>query len=159
MEALLRDVRYGLRTLLKNPGFTSVAVVTLALGIGANTAIFSIVNAVLLRPLPYQDPNGLVVVRESWKGEGTMPAAWPKYLDWRAQNHVFEAIAGSGWVSGFTMSGRQEPEQILGLPVTASFFRLFHVQTLYGRTFLEEEEKPGHDQVVVLSYGLWQRTL
>ena len=75
----------------------------------------------------------------------------PKYLDWRAQNHVFEDIAGSGWVSGFTMSGRQEPAPILGLPVTASFFRVFGVQTLYGRTFFEEEEKPGHDQVVVLS--------
>ena len=151
MTAFLQDVRYGLRLLAKNPGFTAVAVLSLAVGIGANTAIFSVVNTVLLRPLPYRHPERLVVVRHA---NDTVAAA--NYLDWKSQNTVFEGMAAAeAW--GASLTGREKPEQISALRMTVDFFPLLGVEPLLGRPFLPGDDQPGRERVVVLSHRLWQR--
>jgi len=152
------DLRYGLRMLAKNPGFTIVAVIALALGIGANSAIFSVVNTVLLRPLPYRNPEQLVMVWEENSKQGfpkDTPAA-ANYVDWRDQNHVFESIAAMADIS-FNLTGTGDPERIDGQRVSTSFFPLLGVEPQLGRAFRPEEDKPGANQVAVMSYGLWQR--
>jgi predicted permease len=152
LESLLADIRYALRMLRKNPGFTAVAVVTLALGIGANTAIFSVVNAVLLRPLPYQDPDRLVVVLHY----GTSPVAPANFLDWRSQNHVFERMgAAEYWTPN--LSGVEKPERVWALHITSDILPLLGVQPILGRMFLPEEDQKGRGHEVILSYGSWQR--
>jgi putative ABC transport system permease protein len=159
MSTFIQDLRYGLRMLAKNPGFTAVAVLTLALGIGANTAIFSVVNAVLLRPLPYQDPDRLVEISEKNLKQGLdwFAVAPGNFLDWQQQNHVFERMAIFGMFSGeIYLVGEGQPEQLQGRRVSASFFPLLGVQPVLGRTFLPEEDRPGQ-RVVVLSHAFWQR--
>jgi putative ABC transport system permease protein len=153
-----QDVRYGLRVLLKNPGFTAVAVIALAIGIGANSAIFSVVNTVLLRPLPYKDSERLVMVWEDDTKHGyprDTPAA-ANYVDWRDQNKVFEGMAAIAEQS-FNLTGVGEPERIVGRRVSANLFSLLGVAPQLGRAFLPEEDAPGAGRVVMLSYGLWQR--
>jgi putative ABC transport system permease protein len=153
-----QDLGYGLRMLLKNPGFTIVAVIALALGIGANSAIFSVVNTVLLRPLPYQDPDRLVMVWEDNTKAGyprDTPAA-ANYIDWRDQNQVFEGMAAIADMS-FNLTGTGEPERIDGRRVSANLFPLLGVEPQIGRAFMPEEDQPGRNRVVVMSHGLWQR--
>src|SRR3989440_11395564 len=143
METLLKDIRYGVRGLVKRPGFTVVALVTLALGIGANTAIFSVVNAVLLRPLPFKDPERLVCLWENNLKIGLEQsiASPPDFVDWRQQSQAFEQL--SGWRTWFyRLSGSGEPEQVWGVRTSANFFELLKVTPLYGRAFLPEEEQP-----------------
>jgi predicted permease len=156
LATLGQDLRYGLRQLRRNPGFTVVTILTLALGIGTTTAIFSVVNAVLLRPLPYKDPGRLVEVHEKYQGQvtGTAPA---DYLDWQQQNHVFEkmAIAGSNSEELY-LAGEGQPEELQGRRVSASFFPVLGIQPILGRTFLLEEDGPSHP-VVILTYRFWQR--
>jgi putative ABC transport system permease protein len=155
---LWQDLRYGLRMLVKNPGFTIVAVIALALGIGANSAIFSVVNTVLLRPLPYKDPDRLVMVWEDASRHGyprDTPAA-ANYIDWRDQNQVFEGMAAIANES-FNLTGAGEPERIEGRRVSANLFPLLGVGPQLGRAFLPEEDMPGGSRVVLLSHGLWQR--
>jgi putative ABC transport system permease protein len=158
MESLWQDLRFGARMLLKKPAFTAVALVTLALGIGANTAIFSVVNALLLRPPPFKDPERLVYVWETNPKIGldrgiVSPA---DFADWREQNRVFENI--SSWRTWFyRLSGGGEPEQVWGVRTSASVFEMLAIEPLLGRTFLPEEEQPGRDQVVLISHGLWER--
>jgi putative ABC transport system permease protein len=157
-EQLRQDVCYGLRMLAKNPGFTIVAVVALALGIGANSAIFSVINTVLLRPLPYKDPDRLVMVWEDATHQG-FPHNTPaiaNYIDWRDQNHVFEQMAAMAPQS-FNLTGVGEPERIDGERVSASLFHLLGVEPQLGRAFLREEDKSGGKRVVIMSHGLWQR--
>ncbi len=158
METLWQDVRYGARQLVRNPGFAAVAVLTLALGIGANTAIFSVVNAVLLRPLPYDDPEQLVMVWESRPREGVYdnPVAPLDFFDWRQRNQSFQDMAAFQY-STMDLTGAGEPERIGTGIVSAAYFRVFGVEAVRGRTFLPEEEQDGRHRVVVLSYGLWQR--
>jgi putative ABC transport system permease protein len=155
---LWQDLRYGVRMLVKTPGFTIVAAVALALGIGANSAIFSVVNTVLLRPLPYKDPDRLVMVWEDATKHGyprDTPAA-ANYVDWRDQNQVFEGMAAIvEW--DFNLTGMGEPERIDGRRVSANLFPLMGVEPYLGRTFLPEEDQPGANRVVILSHGLWQR--
>jgi putative ABC transport system permease protein len=157
METVMQDVRFGARTLVKNPGFTLVAVLALALGIGANSAIFSVVNAVLLQPLPYPDPDRLVSVWEGNTRKGSqMPLAPANFVDWNAQNEVFEnAAAFMRW--SFNVTGQQEPERVRGVLLSANAFALLGVQPILGRTFLPEEGAISKNRVVVLSHGLWQR--
>src|ERR687896_517032 len=142
MGTLLQDLRFGARMLLKNPGFTLVAVLTLALGIGANAAIFSVVNAALLRPLPYRDAERLTLLYETdTRGEAIFPAAPANFLAWRGGAHSFEdlaALSNKGWSSNLTGAG--EPERLQGFQVTANLFPLLGVQALMGRTFLTEED-------------------
>ncbi len=136
METLWQDLRYGFRMLARNPGFTAVAVLTLALGIGANTAIFSVVNAVLLRPFPYKDPSRVAVVWETQlqKGLPYMYAAPPKYADWREQNQVFEEMAAFS-PEGFFLAQEDEPVRVRGAEVSASLFRVMGVSPFVGRAF------------------------
>ena len=157
LETLLQDLRYGVRMLRKNPGFTAVAVVTLALGIGATTAMFSVLSAVLLRPLPYQDPGQLVHIYETDPGGGfsQTPVSYPNFLDWRAQNHVFESMAAYDGAT-FTLMGPKEPIHVEGLVASADLFSVLGVKPMLGRGFLPEEDQPGH-HVVVLSHDLWKR--
>src|SRR5580692_10227154 len=163
MTTLFQDLRYALRQLRRSPGFTLVAVLTLALGIGANTTIFSVLNATLLKPLSFPDPGRLVLV---WQTFGKGPDNYsivsaPNFWDFEQQNHVFEGMAlfdsaGRGYNLSASGSSR-EPEQVSGLRVSANFFSVLGVQPFLGRTFLPEEEVGGKDHEVVLSYGLWQR--
>jgi len=158
MGALAQDFRYGVRMLRRSPGFTAVAIVTLALGIGANTAIFSVVDAVLLRPLPFHDPDRLVMVWEDATHVG-FPRNTPapaNYLDWKAQNHTFDDLAALRSRS-FNLTGEGDPEQLDARAVTANMFPLLGVKPALGRTFLEAEDQPGAPNVAVVSYGLWQR--
>ncbi len=157
METLLKDIRYGIRGLLKRPGFTVIALITLALGIGANTAIFSVVNAVLLRPLPFQKPEELVIVWEdaAFLGFPHNTPAPANYVDWKNQNQSFVDMAASHEDS-FNLTGDGEPERVSAYTVNANFFPLLGVQPLLGRGFLPEEDRPGGNKVVVLSYSLWQ---
>jgi len=160
MKGLLQDLRYGLRQLRKSPGFTAVAVVTLALGIGANTAIFSVVNGVLLRPLAFPNPSQLVRVWHvpppaSFPGMTTFSVSAANYLDWERQNHVFDSMANYGY-RGFTLTGSDKPEQVDACAATSGFFSTLGVQPALGRVFLPEEDQPGHSNVVVLSHRLWQ---
>src|SRR4051812_29727802 len=151
MRSLLQDVRYAARRLLKSPGFALVAVGALTLGIGANTAIFSVVNSVLLRPLPYPEPEQLVQVWES-RPRMNMPrseAAPHEFLAWAERSQSFRQLAAND-LTEYNLTGRGEPERVTGALVTASYFPLFGVSPAHGRTFLAEEDQPGKDTVVVL---------
>jgi predicted permease len=159
METLRQDIRFGLRTLWKRPGFTAVAVLTLALGIGANSAIFSVVNAVVLRPLPYGAPERLVALwgNLNQKGFEELELSAPEYTDFRRRGaHVFEDAAAYAQ-DGFNLTGAGEPERIQGVNATASLFTTLGVAPLRGRAYTEEEDRPGSDDVVVISHSLWQR--
>jgi len=158
MRTLWQDLRYGARMLLKKPGFTLIAVITLALGIGANTAIFSVVNAVLLEPLPYRAPEELVLVRHLHKTKGTKQASvsYADFQDWRAQNHVFADLAIFKG-TGFALAAGNDLEQIRGANVSANFFQLLGLNAIRGRTFLPAEDAPGSEKVAALSHALWQR--
>jgi predicted permease len=152
METLLQDLRYALRNLAKSPTFTAIALITLALGIGANTAIFSVVNAVLLRALPYAQPDRLVVIGQN--GFTSAPPA--NFFDWKRDNHAFENIgAAEAWTPNLT--GIDKPEQVIGLHVTSDVFPVLGVKPIMGRTFVPQEDRGGNDREVVLSYGFWQR--
>jgi putative ABC transport system permease protein len=160
MDTLVQDLKYGLRTLLKNPGFTTVAVLALALGIGANTAIFSVVNAVLLRPLPYPDPDRLMTVWENnlklgWHEDVVSPA---NFLDWRAQNTVFESMAAYSR-RGFNLRTGEGAERIRGAVVSADFFKVLRTAPQRGRGFLPEDGGAATGRVALVSHSLWQGKL
>ncbi|HEX8458967.1 MAG TPA: ABC transporter permease [Pyrinomonadaceae bacterium] len=158
MGDIRQDLRYAVRMMWKTPAFTVVAIIALALGIGANSAIFSVVNTVLLRPLPYQDPERLVMVWED-DTKGGYPRDTPavaNYIDWRDQNTVFEGMAAFA-DEDFNLTGTSEPERLKGRRVSSSLFALLGVQPQAGRALLPEEDQPGRSRVVVLSHGLWQR--
>jgi putative ABC transport system permease protein len=161
LEALAQDLRQSLRMMIKNLGFTAVAVLTLALVIGANTAIFSVVNAVMLRPLPYHQPERLVAVYEAQpdSAEGLLPAAWayPRFEMLREQSRNFSAVAG--YTKGlYTLTGAGEPERLRVELVSASYFPLLGIDAIVGRVFAAEEDKgPGANQVALIGYSLWQR--
>jgi putative ABC transport system permease protein len=159
LESCWRDCRYGARSLRKSPGFTLVAVLTLALGIGATTAIFSVMNAVLLRPLPYPDADRLVYVGQQYRG-GLGASGEPKFLFWREQSRSFEALAcysGFGGAGG-NLAGGSEAEYVRGLRVSEDFFRALGVYPALGRAFTREEDTTGGGRVVILSDGLWRRS-
>jgi putative ABC transport system permease protein len=155
-EPSIQDVRFGLRVLFKHPGFTAVAVLTLALGIGANSAIFSVVNAVLLRPLPYKQPAQLVRLYESLPGGGEGSVSVPNLNDWREQNDVFTAIAAYEY-SDFSLQNQDQPERVIGARVSPNLFEVLGVAPQQGRALAEGEDRAGNHRVVVLGHALWQR--
>jgi putative ABC transport system permease protein len=155
MGTLIQDLRYGVRMLWKSPGFTIVAVLTLALGIGANTAIFSVVNGVLLRPLPFRDPSRLVLIAEK-SSFPIISTSYENYLDWRDQSHSFESMEATRG-SSITLTGAGEPERLNVRMATAGLFSMLGINAQIGRTFLPEEDRAGGTPVALLSYGLWQR--
>jgi putative ABC transport system permease protein len=156
MQTLFQDIKYGMRMLLKNPGITATVILALALGIGANTAIFSVVNSVLLRPLPYEESDRLVFLNEKSAVLDEMSISYPNFEDWRAQNQSFERI-GVYNRSSYNLTGNGEAERIVTGQVSADLFSVLRVNAALGRVFTNEEDKPGATPVVVLSYGLWQR--
>src|SRR5215468_2367708 len=158
METFWQDLRFGFRQLLGKPGFTAIATLSLALGIGANTAIFSLVDAVLLRPLPFGDPDRLVMVWEDAAKIG-FPRNTPapaNYADWKAQNQVFDDMAAINWRT-YNLTDDGEPEKVEAQGVTANFFPLLGVKPELGRVFTQEEDQPGGNKVALISHGLWQR--
>src|SRR4030088_1149624 len=160
MTGLFQDLRYALRQLRKSPGFSAIAVITLALGIGANTAIFSVVNGALLRPLAFKEPDRLVHVwhvppAKSFPGMTTFAVSAANYLDWKSQNRVFENMAIYTY-HGFTLTGSEKPEQVDASAVSSSFFETLGVQAMLGRVFSPQEDQPGRSTVVLLSHRFWQ---
>jgi putative ABC transport system permease protein len=156
LNDLRQDLRYGGRMLLKQPGFTSLAVLMLALGIGANTAIFSLINSVILRPLPFAAPEQLVWSWGVFSGGNRASTSPPDFLDFRAQNQTFSSLAAQRFRT-FNLAGSGEPERILGASVTVNYFQTLDVKPVQGRAFLPEEEQQGRAQVAIISRGLWQR--
>lgn len=156
MQKMWQDLRYGVRMLLKNPGITFVVILALALGIGANTAIFSVVDAVLLRPLPYPESDRLVFLNETSKSMDEISVSYPNFTDWRNQNQVFEKI-GVYNRSSYNLTGVGEAERIVTGQMSADLFAALRVNPALGRLFTNDEDKPGGEPVVVLSYPLWQR--
>ncbi|MBL8208867.1 MAG: ABC transporter permease, partial [Blastocatellia bacterium] len=157
METLFQDLRYGIRTLLKQPGFSMVAIIILALGIGASTAIFTVVNAALIRSLPYRAPEQLYHLWETTpqKEYARREFSYPDYQDYQ-QNQVFDGVAAYTGGGGI-LTGYGEPERIFSPGASANFFTTLGVEPFLGRTFQPGEDKPGAPRVVVLSYGWWQR--
>ncbi len=153
----MKDIRYALRALLRRPAFTAIAVITLALGIGANTAIFSVVHGVLLQPLPYTDADRLVALRQS-----NMPAqpdtqiAPGNFLEWQRQSTTFSSLAAYRTVS-YNLTGDGNPERLLAGRVSVGLFALLGAQPILGRDFVAEEDQPGREKVVIISEGLWAR--
>ena len=157
LEAFWQDLRFGARILIKKPGFTLVAVITLALGIGANSTIFSFANGILLRPLPYQHPERLVLLDETApkRGVSSMGVSFPNFLDWREQNHVFEDVGAYG-TGNYTLVGVGEPEQMRGARLSSGLLEILGVAPVLGRTIRPEEDRPDNNTVVILGHGLWQ---
>jgi putative ABC transport system permease protein len=156
MNTLLQDIRYGARMLLKNPGITFVVILALALGIGANTAIFSVVDTVLLRPLPYPEADRLVFLNETSKAMEEISVSYPNFSDWRNQNQVFEKLGVYNRAS-YNLTGSGEAERIVTGQVSADLLAALRANPLLGRLFTNDEDKPGGTPVVILSYPLWQR--
>ena len=156
MDGFWQDVRFGARLLRKSPGFLAMAVLALGLGIGANTAVFSVVHGVLLAHLPYPEPERLVAIYDTQPDCKTCLASFPKSVDWRDQNRVFDVIGGSVPADA-VMTGRGEPERVAIATTTASVFRVFGVPPRLGRWFTDEEDRPGGPKVALLSYGFWAR--
>jgi putative ABC transport system permease protein len=155
METIFKDIRYGIRSLGKHPGFTAIAVITLALGIGANTAIFSVVNTVLLRPLPFDDPESIVWLWDTMPQLATAPTSLPDFLGWKEQNRSFEHLAAFQSGNMFVDAGDGSTDTPVGL-VTPELFSVFRVSPILGRTFTDEETLPGRFRVAVLSHSMWQ---
>lgn len=156
MSTLWQDIRYGVRMLWKNRGITAIVIFALALGIGANTAIFSVVNTVLLRPLPFDESDRLVFLHETSPVLDDMSISYPNFLDWRAHNQSFESIGVYNRAS-YNLTGIGDAERIVVGQMSADIFTALRVNALHGRVFTNDEDKPGGTPVVVLSYGLWQR--
>ncbi|MBS1806991.1 MAG: ABC transporter permease [Acidobacteria bacterium] len=156
MSTLWQDIRFGLRMMLRHPAVTLVAVIALTLGIGANTAIFSVVNAILLRPLPYEESERLIFLSERSQQLEGMSISYPNFTDWRAQNRVFEAI-GVYNRDSYNLTGIGEAERINAAQASADLFTVLRVKPALGRVYTNDEDKPGATPVVVLSHGLWQR--
>jgi|HubBroStandDraft_6_1064221.scaffolds.fasta_scaffold10274_6 putative ABC transport system permease protein len=160
MRNLFSDLKLGFRILLRNPGFSVTVILLLALGIGANTAIFSVVDAVLLRPLPYQDPSRIMQIwhvppAKSFPGLSLFSVSPANYLDWRSMNHSFEDMAAFGGAR-FNVGGKERPESIQAAPVAPGFFSILRVQPILGRGFTPDDDRPGHGHVVVLGNTLWR---
>lgn len=160
MRTLIQDIRIATRMMIKNPGFSIIVVVTLALGVGANTAIFSVVNAVLLRSLPYKDPGGLVQVWESnpKRGIPEFAVSPPNFLDWRTQNHEFSQMAAIQ-SEDVTLTGAGAPERVQSADVSSDFFELLGVRPERGRGLQASDESPANPPVAVVSHRLWQSEL
>lgn len=157
MDTLLQDLRYGIRFFLRNPAFSIVAIIVLALGIGATTAIFSVINTVLLKPLPFKDPASLIWFHGIQTQLSEAPVSVADYLDWKRQTQLFEGISALAAYGALNLSGVDQAEQLRCVFVSADLFPMLGVQPIIGRNFLPQEDKPDHYRVALLSYGLWQR--
>ena len=158
MNSLIQDVVYGVRWLRKHPGFTLLSVLTLALGIGVNTAMFSVINSVLLRPLPYPESDRLVWMAESGPEVANRWVSYPNFVDWRERTQMFEAMSTfRGW--SVNMTGSDQAENFNARMVSAGYFKVMRATPLLGRDFSNEDDKPGAIPVTLISYGFWQQRL
>jgi hypothetical protein len=157
LDEMRGDLIFAARMLRKNPGFTGAAVLTLALGIGANTAIFSLCNAVLFQALPYSDPDRVVMLWEQMRDGKTITVAPANFVDWRNASRSFSDMAAVNPNSGFTLGSRNEPVRLTGAGASASFFPLLGIRFAIGRSFLPEEDRPGQNRVAILSHRVWQQ--
>src|SRR4051812_2208516 len=158
MESFVQDIRYGIRSLRKAPVFTAIAALALALGMGANTVLFSVISYSLLRPLPFPDPDRIVLLTEHMPTFPNASVAWLNFVDWKAQlpDNLFSHLTASRRES-FNLIDGGEPERVLGRMVTSDFFSEFGAQPALGRFYGPDEDKPGAQKTVVLNYGFWQR--
>jgi putative ABC transport system permease protein len=156
LEMLKMDVLYGLRQLRRSPGFAIVAILTLALGIGANTAIFSVVNAVLLQPLPFIAPDRLVSGFETEAAPGDYPVNQADYLDWQARSHTFDSTSGYSWTRPYSIAGQGDAAAAAATEVQANFFHTLGIAPMLGRSFAHGEDTAGNNRVAVLSFGFWK---
>ena len=156
MTGLRQDIRYGLRAMHKAPGFAATTIVTLALAIGVTTAVFSVIDAVLIRPLPFDHPEKILYLRTNSPQGYMQPASYPEYLDWRRENQVFSALAGYS-TGNANFEGPAGPVALPSVSTTDNFFDVFGVHPLLGRTFAQGEDQPGKNDVAVLSYELWEQ--
>lgn len=158
MDSVLRDVRYSLRMLLKSPGFSAIAILTIALGIGATTAVFTVVDVALLRGLPYPEPERLVAIAMTKRAQdGTMEASYPNYLDWKARTKSFESLAGYGFTFSALVAGSEGPERTMATMVSANFLDTLGARPLLGRSFVAGDDDPKAARTAVLTYRYWQR--
>ena len=159
MDTLFQDLRFSIRLLAKKPGFTIAAMLALGLAIGINSAMFSIINTILLRPLPYSDDHRIQMIWEAnpQKGLDQFKVSHPNLVDWRDQSSSFDQIAAYKTPQAYTLTDRSQPERLLAVPVSANLFQVLGVSTPFGRTFADGEDQPGQSNVVILSNGLWQR--
>ncbi len=157
MRTFVQDLRYGVRNLLSSRGFAAIATLTLAAGIGANTAIFSVIDAVLLRPVPYPDPDRLVRLYETEAAPGKYPFTGPDFIDWKSQNSTFSDMALFSWPATRNLSGKGQADHVVVVPTEANFFALLGARPILGRTWAPGEDQPGKDGVTILSYGEWRR--
>jgi putative ABC transport system permease protein len=159
MNSFLKDLRYGARMLVKKPGFTLISVITLALGIGATSTIFSFINGLLLRPLPYTDSERLALLDETAfkRGVDSMGVSFPNFVDWRERNQVFSGVAAY-LTRSFTLTGTGEPERLSGANISYDTFEILGIPPALGRTFTADEDRPEHDLVAILSHDLWERS-
>ncbi|HZN06934.1 MAG TPA: ABC transporter permease, partial [Pyrinomonadaceae bacterium] len=156
MDSIITDIRYALRWLRKNPGFTWLSVLMLTVGIGVNTAMFSVINTVLLTPLPYPEADRLVWMNESGAEVANRWVSYPNFVDWRQRNQVFESMSTfRGWFMNVT--GGDKPENINTRMVTSDYFKVMRATPFMGRDFTEEDDKPGAAPVVLISYPTWQQ--
>ncbi len=156
MRTFVHDLRYAARTLVQSRGFAAVAILTLAAGIGGNTAIFSVIDAVLLRPLPYRDPDRLVRLYQTEAAPGKYPFTGPDFIDWKTQNSTFSDMSLFFWPIEMNLSEKGQADHVRGVPTEANFFSLLGVHPMLGRTWAPGEDQPGKDDVVILGYALWQ---
>src|SRR6266550_366288 len=155
MDLLIKDIRYGVRSLLKHRSLAVLAIVTLAVGIGANTAMFSVINAVILRPLPYKEPDRLVWMNETGPEVANRSVSYPNFVDWQARNTSFEAMSTfRGW--SITMTGTDQPLDLNARMVGADYFKVMGVAPQLGRSFTADDDKPGANPVTILSHAFWQ---
>ena len=157
MPTIVQDLRYGIRNLLASPGFAAVAILTLAIGIGANTAIFSIIDAVLLRPLPYSQPDRLVRLYQTESAPGKYPFSGPDFVDWKAQNSTFSDMTLYSWASTMNLSGKGQAEHVTVVPTESNFFDLLGVRSILGRTWAAGEDQPGRNDLLILSHAEWRK--
>ncbi|HEX8798266.1 MAG TPA: ABC transporter permease, partial [Terriglobales bacterium] len=157
MTTALQDLRYAIRQLAKSPGFAIISILTLALGIGANTAIFSVVNGVLLNPLPYPQPDRIVVLFHDKPAFRTGSISYPNFDDWRRENQSFSSMAAYRQMGGVTLSGNGEPEAVTGQMISNGFFEILGITPVLGRTFTADEDRLGANPTVMISEGLWKR--
>jgi putative ABC transport system permease protein len=158
MATLLHDLRFGIRMLARNPGFTAVAVITLALGIGANSTIFSLVSAILLQKPAVRDPDRVMMVQSTNRARGwdLQPVSAPDFLDWRSQSHSFEGMAAADGENAFSLTGSGNPERVTGTRVSANYFQVLGVSAALGRAFVQGEDQAGREHVIILSNRLWK---
>lgn len=156
MSSLLQDIRFSFRMLFKNRGITVLAVMALAIGIGANTALFSLIYSVLLSPLPFSQPEKIMFVQTSWQNGGKGSTSGPDYLDWAEQNTVFQNLSAMHTNCKFNLTGLGDPKSLLGIKTTTNFFRCMGNKMFLGRDFLPEEAETGKSHVVILSHRIWK---